>query len=41
MPIMAAYKTDDLHGLMVLRSSSLGIASNSAYDIVLRPYGGG
>ena len=41
MPISAPYKTNNLHGFTVLPSSSLGIVPNSAYDIVLRPYGGG
>lgn len=40
MPILADYRTDDLHGFMVLRSSSLGIVQDSAYDLVLEPYKG-
>lgn len=41
MPITAAYKTHDRHGLMALRSSSIGIAADAAYDLVLAPYGQG
>lgn len=40
MPISAAYKTNVLHGFVVLACSSLGIVLNAAYDLVLRPYGG-
>lgn len=40
MPISAAYKANVIHGFVVLACSSLGIALNAAYDLVLRPYRG-
>jgi hypothetical protein len=40
MPIPAAHKTKILHGFTILLCASLSIVPNSAYDLVLAPYGG-
>lgn len=40
MPISHVYKSHHLHTFTVIRCSPVGIVSDAAYDLVLRPYRG-
>jgi len=40
MPILDVSKSCDFHDFTLLPCSFVGIVSQSAYDLVLEPYGG-